>query len=468
MTDLSSQLPVTAPLPALNVEVQYFLKIAFPLAAAYLAEYAMFITTKMVVGKLGYEQLAAVGIAGHLSLEILVILMGLLSIIGVLAAQAEGAGNKFAVGQSVRQGLIVATLLGLPTMVFVWNLDLVLIVTSQNPVVIEFAIPYLQGISGMVLPTLWFAVFRNYIAALAQPLAIMVITVAAVFLNYLLTIWLVHGGFGLPELGLLGAGLATTIVTWLMFFSLMIYVYRKPGLRGYGVFHGAWRLHWPTCAEIFRLGIPVAGLTFLEAGLFVAVSILSGVISAKTLAAYEVVMSWVGIPFVIALGLAEATMVRVAHAAGRNHILAVRRAGHIGMTLGVGLLTILIVIPLGFTDQIIRIFITPDDPGFAEVSKLAAQFLVIGAIFQVFDGLQVISARALRGIKDNVAPLWIAGFGYWVLGIGGGSLLAFYYGYGGAGLWWGLALGLMVTASLLCWRFSQFSTRPLPPGVTGS
>lgn len=435
--------------------------IAFPLSAAYLAEFSMFITTKMVVGKLGYQQLAAVGIAGDLSFEMLVILMGLLSIIGVLAAQAEGAGKKSEVGQSVRQGLIVATMIGIPAMAFIWNLDLVLAATRQDPVVIELAIPYLRGLSGIVLPILWFAVFRNYIAALAQPFAIMVITVAAVFLNYLLTVWLVYGGFGLDALGLFGAGLATTIVTWLMFLSLALYVYRKPGLRGYGVFRGVWRMHWPTCAEIFRLGIPVAGLTLLEAGLFVAVSILSGVISTKTLAAYEVVMSWVGIPFVIALGLAEATMVRVAHAVGRNHIKAVRRAGHLGMTLGVGLLTILVVIPLGFADQIIQIFITPADPGFAEVSKLAAQFLMIGAIFQVFDGLQAISARALRGLKDSVAPLWIAGFGYWVLGIGGGSILAFPYGYGGTGLWWGLALGLMVTASLLCWRFNQFSSRPL-------
>jgi MATE family multidrug resistance protein len=154
-------------------------------------------------------------------------------------------------------------------------------------------------------------------------------------------------------------------------------------------------------------------------------------------------------------------MMRVAYAAGRNEILDVRRAGHIGMTLGVGILIALIAVPLVFTDQIVRIFIHPADPGFAEVSELAAGFLMIAVIFQVFDGLQAIAARALRGIKDNLAPLWIAGFGYWVLGIGGGSLLAFYYDLGGTGLWWGLALGLSVTASLLCWRFNRLTSRPL-------
>lgn len=421
----------------------------------------MFVTTKMVVGKLGYHQLAAVGIAGDLSFEILVVLMGLLSVIGVLAAQAEGAGNKQEVGQSVRQGMIVATLLGVPAMVFIWNLDLMLSATGQDPIVIEHVIPYLHSLSAMVLPVLWFAVFRNFVAALAQPAAIMVISVIAVFLNYLLAVWFVYGGFGLAPMGLFGAGLATSLVTWFMFISLTIFIYRKPYLRGYGIFQPGWRLHLPTCKEIMRLGIPVAGLTFLEVGLFAAVAILSGFIGAKSLAAYQVVGAWIGIPFVIALGMAEATMIRVAYAAGRNEMLNVRRAGHIGMILGVGILIALTVVPLGFADQIIQIFIQPTDPGYAEVSKLAASFLMIAVIFQVFDGLQAIAARALRGIKDNLAPLWIAGFGYWVLGIGGGSMLAFYYDFGGIGLWWGLALGLSVTATLLCWRFNRLTSRPL-------
>ncbi len=452
---------VTDKQPTLKAEMRLFLKIAIPLATAYLAEYAMFITTKMVVGKLGYHQLAAVGIAGDLSFEVLVVLMGLLSIIGVLAAQAEGAGNKSEVGQSVRQGMLVASMIGIPAMVLIWNLDLVLQATHQDPVVIELAIPYLQGLSAFVLPVLWFSVFRNFVAALAQPLAVMVITIAAVFLNYLLTIWFVYGGFGLEPMGLFGAGLATTLVSWLMFICLTVYIFKKADLRGYGIFKSGWRFDWPVCSEIFRLGLPVAALVFLEAGLFVAASILSGVIGAKTLAAYEVVMAWAGIPFVIALGMAEATMVLVAHAVGRKQIRAVRRAGYLGMTLGVGILTLLVIVPLGLADEIIRIFITADDPGFDEVSRLATKFLMIVAIFQVFDGLQAIASRALRGLKDIVAPLWIAGFGYWVLGIGGGSLLAFEYQLGGAGLWWGLAIGLSVTASLLCWRFNRLSNRPL-------
>ena len=445
---------------SLKDELRQFVIIAFPLSAAYLAEFAMFLTTKMVVGKLGYHSLAAVGIAGNLSFEILVVLMGLLSVVGVLAAQAFGAGKKKELGNSVRQGFIVATGLGVPAMLLIWNLDLALIVTDQDTKVVELARGYLKGLSGAVLPVLWFAILRNFVAVLSQTVSILVISIAAVGLNYLLTLWFVYGGFGLVPMGLFGAGLATTLVSWFMFFALLAHVYRKTLFRNYGIFRSKWQLHWPLCREILWLGLPVAGLTFLEAGLFMATSILSGVIGAKTLAAYEITVAWLGIPFVIALGLAEATMIRVAHAIGRNSLPDARRIGFLGMTLVIGITASMVAVPLLFAEQIILIFISPDDPGYERVSTLATQFLTIGALFMVFDALQAAAARALRGMKDNLVPLWIAGFGYWILGIGGGSILAFYYELDGVGLWWGLAAGLAVAACLLTLRFHRF-TRPV-------
>ena len=435
------------------------MRIALPLSAAYLAEFAMFVTTKVVVGKIGYYELAAVGIAGNLSFEVLVILMGLLSIVGVLCAQAEGAGEKKQAGLAVQQGIFVSLLLGTPSMILVWHLNIILEWTDQDPRVLKLVVPYLHGLSACVLPILFFAVFRNFVSALARPQAVMVITTVAVLVNYFLTLWLVHGGWGIPSLGLFGAGLATSIVSWLMFLALLWHVYQTTALRGYGIFAERWKLDITICKEIMVLGLPVAGLVFLEAGMFSAASILSGIISAETLAAYEIVMSWAGIPFVIAMGIAEATMVRVAYGAGRNRLDTARQSGILGMLIGVLILVVMMIIPLGFAAYIIDIFISPSDPGFTVVSLLSIEFLTIAAIFQVFDGLQAIAARALRGVKDSVAPLWIAGFGYWILGIGGGSWLAFWMDFGGAGLWWGLAMGLTATSLLLAYRFNQLSKR---------
>ena len=445
----------------LKDELRQFFVIAIPLSAAYLAEFAMFLTTKAVVGKLGYHSLAAVGIAGDLSFEILIVMMALLSVVGVLAAQARGAGRDTELGNAVKQGFFVATGLGIAAMILVWNLPPILRTVDQDPLVVELAGEYLHGLVGAVMPVLWFSVFRNFVAVLSKTVSVLVITVIAVVLNYLLTLWFVHGGLGIEPMGVFGAGLATALAHWFMFLAMFWHVYRKPLFRGFGIFTGSWRARWPTCREILTLGAPVAGLAFLEAGLFIAVSVLSGMIGAKTLAAYQITIAWVGIPFVIAFGLSEATMIRVAHAVGRGSRDEARKAGFLGMGLVVAIVSTMVLVPIVFTEQIIRLFISPEDPGYAEVSRLAAQFLHIGALFMIFDGLQAAAARALRGMKDNLVPLWIAGFGYWVLGIGGGSLAAFYYGRGGAGLWWGLATGLAVAAVLLTWRFHRF-TRPAP------
>ena len=343
----------------LTVESRKLFKIALPLVAAYLSEYAMFVTTKIVVGKLGYHELAAVGISGSLAFEISVILMGLLSIVGVLCAQAEGAGDKHAVGNAVKQGFIISLFIGIPATALVWNMDTVLRWTGQDPIIVELSGPYIRNLSGFILPVLFFAVLRNFVSALSRPKMVMVISIFAVAINYLLTHWLVFGGLGITAMGVAGAGLATNLVSWLMFFGLLVLVYRKKDLRGYGVFKERWKFDRVQCNEIMRLGLPVAVLVFFEAGLFTACSILSGIISAETLAAYEIVLAWVGLPFVIALGIAEGTMVRVAHGIGSKQFAASRRSGLLGMALGSIILTLLIVVPVGFPVFLVSLVYKP-------------------------------------------------------------------------------------------------------------
>lgn len=440
-------------------EARHLLGVALPLVAAYVAEYLMFVTTKLVVGKLGYQQLAAVGLSGSLSFEMIVIFMGLLSITGVLAAQAEGAGRKEDAGQAARQGLILATILAVPLTALVYNLDTVLRWTGQDPVVIELAVPYIHVISLFVAPALWFTVLRDFIAALARTRAIMFITLAAVGINWAVAEGLVHGRWGLPELGVAGAGVATALVHWLMVAALFIYIYRTPALRGYGLFKARLRVIWPIIREIVWLGVPVAGLVAVEAGLFSAVGLLSGVIGAEALASHQVLMGWIGFPFVMALAIAEGSMVRTAFNMGRADPAGARQAGLIGVGVGGGFLLVLIAAPLFLATEITNLFISREDEGFDDVAAIVVNLMLIAAVFQVADGVQVIAARSLRAVKDAYLPLWIGAFCYWVIGIGSGWIMAFPLGWGAEGLWTGLAVGIICAAVLLTWRFVWLTGR---------
>ncbi|MEO0363049.1 MAG: MATE family efflux transporter, partial [Pseudomonadota bacterium] len=200
--------PAAARRTGLRDEARRLMAIAAPLMAAYLAEFAMFLTTKLIVGELGYRELAAVGLGGSMAFEAMVVLAGLLSITGVLAAEAEGAGDKARAGHAARQGLIVAALLAVPMTIFVVNIDAVFAATGQDEEVTALVRPFAFWLAGFCLPVLLFTALRDFVAALSRTRVVMAIGAAAVPVNGVLCIGLVHGRFGLPELGLAGAGLA--------------------------------------------------------------------------------------------------------------------------------------------------------------------------------------------------------------------------------------------------------------------
>lgn len=441
-------------------------KIAVPLVFAYLAEYLMFVITKVIVGELGYQELAAVGIATDLGFELGVVSMAFLSVAGVFIAKSEGAKNRPLAGRHTRQCLWLATLISFPLMLLIWQLPTILSWLGQDPIVVQLTRPYLHNAVFFILPLMWFSVLRSFVSALSHATIIMVISVLAIPLNYVLTRALVHGEFGMPALGVAGAGIAFSLVNWLMFLMLVVYIVFHNRFKDYQIFHRLFR-DKPDMSlwyDITKLGLPVAGLVGLEAGLFVAVSVLSGLFGVNALASYQIIMSWTGVPFVIAFGIANATMVRVAYGLGRHDAVAARRAGIAGMASGVILVAALAIVPLNFPQTIVSLFLEPDDPGFESVSALVARLLILVAFFQVFDGLQSISSHALRGLQDTVVPLWIAAVGYWVIGICGGSFLAFGLEMGVEGLWWGLAFGLTITGTLLARRFFRL-TANMPPGL---
>ena len=434
-------------------EVRGLAVIAVPLAGAYLAEVVMVVITKVVAGKLGHLELAAVGLAGDLVFEIMVVLAGLLSVVGVMAAEAEGAGDRRASAHAARQGFLVATALGVPGTIAIWYLGGVLPLLGQDAEVVALASLTLKALAPALLPVLWFTVLRNFVAAVGHTRSILAITLLAVGLDAVLSYGLVLGRFGLPAWGVVGAGLALTLTNWFMFAALLAVVVFTRRFASYRLWQGLFRADGPTIVAMFRLGFPVAVIVLLESGLFSAVQLLMGLFGALALAANQIVMSWTACAFVIVLGLAEATMVRVARARGGGQGALARQAGLIGILLSVGIMLLLAIVPLTMPDALSALFLDPGDPAAKEVTQLAAALLLIAAFFGVFDGLQAVATRALRGLRDTVVPVWFAAFGYWGIGIGGGVVLAFPLGLGEQGLWWGLAGGLMATGVALTWRF---------------
>jgi len=193
-----------------------------------------------------------------------------------------------------------------------------------------------------------------------------------------------------------------------------------------------------------------------------------GLLGAPPLGAHQLVLNCAGISFMVPLGLGQAATVRVAYELGAGRALAARRAGFMALALGIGFMGATAVVLWTVPDAIIAAYIDIADPANRETVQLARRLLMIAALFQVVDGMQVIAAGALRGYKDTLVPMVLAGFGYWGAGFVGGWLLAFPLGFGAVGLWWGLALGLAVVALLLTLRLYLLAspiTRKAEPAV---
>mgnify|MGYP002631833346 CR=1 FL=1 len=441
----------------LSFELKQTLIIAAPLAGAYMAEVAMIMIDHIMVGRLGSLELAAAGLLGDVALELLLFGTAVVSIVGVLVAHSRGAETPHEIGHHVAQGLWAAFILGVPITILCWFIGDILAPTGQAPRVIEVGRLYVETLSWSILPGTLFIALRAYTSAMSRAMPVLVITVLAVIVKIPVTYVLVFGDFGIPALGVAGAGWATTIVTWGMFIALAGYVTTAPGLREHQVFSHLREFDLKEMIEIFRLGLPIGGIAMLEGGMFMAMVILMGVFSADALAANQAVMGWTSLTFVVSLALGEAAGIRVAHELGAKRPQGARRAGLLAVGLG-GLVmcctaVVFILMPRLLTSAFLDLEVAENGP----VVDLAMTLFFIAAVFQFSDGLQAIATRALRGMRDTLVPMWIASLGYWVFGIGGGWFLAFPIGFGPEGLWWGLAGGLTVTGTLLLWRFNRLS-----------
>jgi MATE family multidrug resistance protein len=436
------------------------LHIALPLTAAYLAEMGMVITDMVIVGRLGSDELAAVGLAGDLFWIFLMIGMGALSLVSVLAAQAVGAGDPGAATNAAEQGMVAAALTSLPIMALVGGLGALLALAGQDADVVRLADEYTGMLMWAVPPALWFTVQRNFTTALAQSAIVGWITGIALLANAALNITLVYGAFGVPGLGVAGAGLGTTLVNWGMFLALGFYLQRSSRFESYPLRWFPRRLRLPVLAELFRLGLPAALTQIVYGGVFSAAAVAAGAISALALAAQQVIYSIIYMACAGAWAIADALRVRVAFGAGRRDAAACRRSTSVALRLAALTLFPAALLLWFAPELLVSIFLDDDSNETRDVLAIAGSLSVYAGLFLVVDGVQVVLANALRGLRDTRSPLYASLLGYWGLGLLPGLGLAFGLGLGAHGIWLGLLTGVLVATVLLTVVYRVRSSAP--------
>jgi MATE family multidrug resistance protein len=436
-----------------RLELRATLALAAPLAAANLAQMAMAVTNTVMVGRLGAMPLAAAGLGGMLYFTGGVMLQGVLSAVAPLAAHALGTGDRRAAGRVAGAGLLLAALLALPLVAALTSLDQLLRALGYDAALAAEIGHYLRAIAWGGPAFLGFAVLRSLLAALSHTRSVMAVVLICVAGNAALNWVLIFGHLGASPLGAAGSGYASAINQWLMLGGLGLCIRIMPRLAALRLLGNALAPSRVEMAKILRLGLPIGGMRGIEVGVFMTAGILMGLFGAAALGAHQLVLNCAGITFMVPLGIAQAATVRVAYELGAGRAHAARDAGLVALALGIGFMGAAAVVLWLAPEAIISVYVDIADPANHETVQTARRLLAIAAMFQVFDGMQVIAAGVLRGYRDTMVPMLLATFGYWGIGFAGCWLLAFPLGYGAVGLWWGLALGLAVVAILLTLRF---------------
>jgi len=311
---------------------------------------------------------------------------------------------------------------------------------------------FLRAYMWATAPWLVFQLLRNFLAALERPRVVLWLSLGGIGLNALLSWSLMFGHFGLPALGLVGGGLGSTL-TWLAICGTLItIVIRERRFRRFHLFGRFWRFDGDRTLAMARLGWPIGVTLALEMGVFALAAYFMGWIGAPAVAAHAVALQIAALTFMVPLGLGQAVTVRVGLALGRRGEFGITRAGWTAWVIGVGFMGAMALVMWSVPRQLVTWFLM-DVPENALTIGLAVSFLRVAAAFQLVDGAQVIGAGMLRGLHDTRWPLLFALVGYWVVGLGIGSWLAFGADWKGVGIWIGLATGLASVAALMLARW---------------
>lgn len=424
-------------------ELRPTLALALPMIVAQVSQMLIGITDAALIGRVGTAELAAVAFSHGVFGLCYIVGIGLLIPVGVFTARDHGAGDHAGCTAWLRHGKVLALVAGIVAFLVLAAVSTQLHRFGQPAEVVAVMRPFFLLHSLSLVPVFYYQVQRQYLDALGRPWVGTVIMLIDVALNALLNWMFIWGHLGAPAWGLTGSGVASLIARTLAVSAIAFW------LRGEQASGGLDRERF---RAMLALGVPAAGGLLFEAGTFSVAMLMMGWLGATALAAHQIALSCAAFTFMFPLGLSMAASIRISRVRGEGRIAALR-------PIGFGALALAALLMLGFAllfalggPTLARGF-TPDPA----VVALAAQLLVVAALFQLFDGTQVVAAGALRGLTDVKVPTVITFIAYWVVSLPVAYGLAFHTRLGPVGIWAGLAVGLACAAGLLGWRFHRLT-----------
>ncbi len=420
-------------------------RLSVPVVFVQVSLMLMGVVDIIMVGRVSPEAIAAVALGNVYFFAVSIFGAGLLMALDPVVAQAVGAGDGPAVARGLQRGLVLAGLVSVLASALLLPAEPVLRLARQPEDVVPLAGAYaVVSIAGIV-PFYVFIVFRQTLQAMHRMVPIVITALVANAANVVFNWALVFGHWGFPAMGAVGSSWATAASRWVMALGLLALGWRA--LRPYLLPIRSDVLAWAPLWAMARIGAPIGLQHQLEYGVFGVVGLMMGWFGTLPMAAHQVALSLAAFTFTVPWGVSAAAAVQVGNAVGRRDAPGARYAAIAALLCGVAFMGTMAAVMIAIPETLARVY--TDERA---VVALAATLIPIAGVFQVFDGVQVVSVGILRGIADTRRPLLINILGFWLIGFPVSAWLGFGTAAGPSGLWWGLVVGLAVVAVLLVHR----------------
>lgn len=409
------------------------------------------VADSVMAGRIGTVALAAASLGNSIFTIVLVFGLGISFSMTPMVARADGKQNHTRIALILLNGVVLNTLVGILLFLVFYALSPFIRFLDQPDQVVKLAIPYVNVLFFSMVPLMVFQAFKQFAEGLSLTKQSMYISIFANLVNIGLNYVLIYGKLGFPAMGLLGAAWATFISRVLMAVMMGGFVLLFPMFARYRKFLKKQSLSWTHMRRMFKLGLPISLQMIFEMGAFSFSAVMIGWMGATDLAAHQIALNVASVTYMMASGISAAATIRVGKLRGTGDLHSVHIAGYSSLILGAAFMALSAIIIILAKDLIPALYIS--DPA---VQALAAQLLIIAAIFQLSDGVQVVGLGALRGLEDVKVPSMISLFSYWLLALPMGYALGFWANLGAVGIWLGLFFGLTTAAVLLFFRFRRF------------
>ena len=417
----------------------------------------------IMVGQLGSAELAAVSLGNSFMFVAMSIGIGFSTAITPLVAEADGERNREKGKSSFKHGLFLCMVLGIALFALVMLSKPLMYVMKQPPEVVDLAMPYLTLVAASLVPMIIFQAFKQFSDGMSMTRFPMYATILANLVNVLLNYMFIFGKFGAPELGVVGAAIGTLASRVVMVFYLWYLLSKQKKSRFFVTGIKIFTLNKLMLKKLLNLGTPSAMQMLFEVGIFTSAVWLSGILGKNSQAANQIALNLASMTFMVAMGFSVTAMIRVGNQKGLKNYRELRRVA-ISIFLLTSVLSLVFAVGfILFKGELPKIFLDYDNLAqFAdnhEVVMLAGQLLIIAAIFQFTDALQVVALGALRGMQDVKIPMFLTLIAYWVIGFPISYYLSMQTSLESMGIWIGLLAGLSASGIMLFVRFNYLSKK---------